>query len=255
MPKPDTRHGATLQAQKGDRPVVGLARWRLAEHGYVSLTMFILTVPLMLLAFGYGFESLRLVYLRNFLESRATMAASAGVAVNYASRNTEGQSKIFIGQPEDTKSGEKALAAAYANYRLNTDSKRTSAILTCGAPGGERFTVEQLHPDETGAANPTSSAAVGGSGERRLQNKLNQKKTEGVDCYFVSRIIGKPLDPDELCSSVATSSGVTLTRPEYGVVVGVNEQVAMTFFKIFNIDERPLDGIQGSALIRASDAC
>lgn len=221
------------------RSGVGWRQWRAAEKGASTLTLFILALPVILLAFGYGFDSVRLTYLRNFLESRAEIAATAGASVTHTADRADPQgtpvvgSTVIIGAYGDSTAGESALARAYSNYMQNTESKRDDRILTC----------TQLAPD---FRYPDTNPAPGPEIDWRLKNFMANNPDK---CLFATQVVGNPIPGEELCSSQVDG------RPEYGVTVGVNERVALTFLKIFNIDDTWVNDIRGTALIRASDNC
>lgn len=91
------------------------------ERGFSTAAIFILMLPLLLGAFGYAFDSLRVTYTKRYLQGRLDLATQAGAAVSYTTQD----GLIRLGDPDQLR-GESAIAQAYAVYAQNTALKRQS---------------------------------------------------------------------------------------------------------------------------------
>jgi hypothetical protein len=95
--------------------------WRLAERGFATAAMFIMSLPLIVGAFGFGFDYARAVYIKAYIQNRATMAVQTAVATN-AITDVNGISTLDVASTE---------TMVYTNYLMNTDSKRQDGTLRC----------------------------------------------------------------------------------------------------------------------------
>lgn len=179
--------------------------------------MFILLLPLIIGVFGYGFDSLRLLYVKNLVQVRADAATQAGVALNYTTV-IDGEERVVLGSPVDVEAGETAMVQAYDNYGINTTLMRppNSNILTCS---GVPLTI---HPNAS-TLNPTSEA-----------------------CAQATAIIGTPISNSDLCSRRTVAA-------EYGVQLRVNETVDTVFLRILGKNQFHLTNITSSSLVRGAN--
>ena len=93
--------------------------WLRAERGFGTAGMFILMLPVIVGIFGYGFESARAVWLKNYIQGRADMATFT--ATTHSTVTTSG--KIVFKAD--------AVPTAYSEYLANTDTKRSDGLLIC----------------------------------------------------------------------------------------------------------------------------
>lgn len=99
------------------RIVARLRKWKLAERGFASTALIIIAIPLILGAFGYGFDTLRLVYAKRYLQGRLDLATQAGASIAY----TNAQGNVRLGEV-----GVQNAAVAEANrvFLENTSNAR-----------------------------------------------------------------------------------------------------------------------------------
>lgn len=205
--------------------------WRSREAGVSVPALFILSLPLLLGAFGYALDSLRVAHLGEVLNSRADQAASTGTQVNYS----EGI-KVFLGSPPTGVLGanpDTAVEAAYGNYVDNTASRRgPGKALSCAT-----ISYVKTNVDLSGTRS-------------QVEDKWRAfLASHNSPCTFYAQIAGNPQEGQNLCTPTASS------RNEYGIVIGMNETVPMTFLKLLNIAETQIRGVEGISFIRANDTC
>lgn len=146
-----------------------IAQWRDEERGMSSVALFILALPLLLLAFGYGFDSLRLVFIKESLQGRLNLAAQAGVSVTYTQPTTTGD-VVTLGSPGELD-GNAARQRAWNSYRLNTEGMRSNGrILMCSQPA------------------------------------WNVEPTNGEPCAGTVTVLGQPLSSSQLCAPLSVPS-------------------------------------------------
>lgn len=95
-------------------------KWRLRERGFASTALIIIAMPLILGAFGFGFDTLRLAYAKRYLQGRLDVATQAGASIGY----TNAQGNIRIG---DAGSTQAAIDEALSVYLDNTSGARPAA--------------------------------------------------------------------------------------------------------------------------------
>jgi hypothetical protein len=87
--------------------------------------MFILSVPMLVAAFGLSMDTARVSYVKDFLDNRANLAVSAAVATAYTS-GTSTDRRVYLGRPSDGATAATALSNARDVYRINTAGFRSS---------------------------------------------------------------------------------------------------------------------------------
>lgn len=95
--------------------------WRNAERGFGMAALTIIAMPLLVAAFGLGFESVRLVYIKDWIQGNADLATGAAVSMAYADPVSQ---RVYLGA--------NATRTAIEVYRDNTSEKRTPAGTTNG---------------------------------------------------------------------------------------------------------------------------
>lgn len=93
--------------------------WRWAERGASSAALVILSLPLIIGVFGFGFDTLRLNYIQRYAQGRVDLATQAAAATTYTDTN----GAIRLGSPSDPYEWE---TVAYDSYARNTSDKRGS---------------------------------------------------------------------------------------------------------------------------------
>lgn len=97
-----------------------LREWRWAERGASSAALIILSMPLMIGAFGFGFDVLRFNYVQRYAQGRVDLATQAAAATTY----TDVDGAIRLGSQWDPYEWE---TVAYDSYARNTEDKRGDA--------------------------------------------------------------------------------------------------------------------------------
>lgn len=195
------------------KKIKSLTNWRKQEKGMSSVALFILALPLLIVAFGYGFDSLRLVFIKESIQDKVTLAAQSGVAVNYVGSN----GLVTLGSPLDGGQSEdiSSKLRAYQIYGQNTAEMRENGqILTCQELEKVQF--------------PTNT-----------------------QCAEYAEIIGEPLTVAQTCTPLSDGNDIRYDNM-YGLKYSVNENVKMTFLTIFGVKETAdLKNITATALVRA----
>lgn len=192
-----------------------LKLWWSTERGVSVSAIFILAMPLIIGVFGLGFDSLRVLHIKNIIQMRVDSATQAGAAINYT-KNTSGPAAtavLELGAPGDPVSGDSALQAMYANYDINTQDMR-GTVLACdpAAPQTLNLTI----------VPPTSDP-----------------------CATVGGIVGTPIKYNDLCKNMSINTN------KYGVRLAVNEKIDTTFLNILAINSVDLKNIHSTSAIRA----
>lgn len=94
--------------------------WRGNEHGASTITIFILAMPLIVGSFGFGFDQVRALYFKNYIQNRADLAVQNAVALN---SSTKADGTILL--------GEKSILDAQDNYTKNTRQYRGNSVFNC----------------------------------------------------------------------------------------------------------------------------
>ena len=225
-----------------------LREWGRSERGMSVPALFILALPMLLAAFGWGFDSMRLQYMKQWLIVRAEAAVAAGTTENYTGPINSVDSTVIIGEenPDGTTDVWPAYDKAWENYELNTENRRDEELLQCDLYG-------DLDPTELGTvpqpgqpyspANPMRTP----SGAEKLMKEYMIKTQPS--CAMVFGIIGTPggvLNPtterQQLCAADADST-------QYGMIVGVNEMLSPVFLTMFGVEAFELRAISGTSLV------
>ena len=93
--------------------------WFKSEKGFSTAAIFILGVPLLVGAFGLAFDSVRLVYIQQYIQGRADLATQAAVNVAYTNATDK---KVYLGNPVGGEAASTVTATTL--YDTNTSSKR-----------------------------------------------------------------------------------------------------------------------------------
>jgi len=162
------------------------------------------------------------MYLRTFVTSRADIAAQAGASTTYSAGSVAtGGYRLLLGAQGDGLTGAHALNVTYLLYWANTQSRR-----------GETLLCTAMVPI-TVAPNP---------GMRTVM-KNNPDK-----CNFYRQIVGTPPAGNRLCEKVGVGD-------IYGIAVGLNEKVPMTFMKILGVQDQWINDVRATSLVRSSNSC
>jgi len=100
-------------------------KWKAAEKGLSSVVIFILGMPMILMAFGFGIDILRVGYAKSVAQSRLDVAVQAGAALSY----TTDRGAVRLGVPVDGHMASASIQRAQQIYTQNTRDFR-------GARGG-----------------------------------------------------------------------------------------------------------------------
>ncbi len=197
--------------------------WRTAERGTASVTIAILTLPFIAAAFGYGFDSLRLVMVRESLEGSLNSAATAAVT---ATRSE--QSQVYFDVPVAQSRAQQVYRAATADER--GDSAGSS--LACPAPTVVSQGVIQPASYEVSRIWPTTPA----SADCLLRLRVSAPAGAFVDPT------GKLVVTNE--NQVCSNRGVL---SELSVGLSTHEEVPMTFLRIVGISDQSLRSVTAYA--------
>lgn len=99
-----------------------IKNWFKKEQGFSTAAVFILSIPLLVGSFGLGLDSVRLIYVQEYLQGRADIATAAAVNTAYTDPASK---KLFLGTKAAGTSG--SLNVASNLYSVNTDPKRRAA--------------------------------------------------------------------------------------------------------------------------------
>lgn len=99
-----------------------IQNWFKKEHGFSTAALFILSIPLLVGSFGLGLDSVRLIYIQEYLQGRADIATAAAVNTAYTDPASK---KLLLGTKAAGTTG--SLNVASNLYSVNTDNKRRSA--------------------------------------------------------------------------------------------------------------------------------
>lgn len=135
-----------------------ISRINKRDAGFSTAAIFILILPMLLGAFGYAFDTLRITYTKRYLQGRLDLATQAGAAVTYTTQD----GLIRLGDPGQLE-GQSALAETYAVYAANTNAKRQpgsrgSSLLECSSSNVKDRAVP-LTPDQVNVG-PAGCAGV-----------------------------------------------------------------------------------------------
>jgi len=189
-------------------------RWRILEAGVSGAALFILSLPLMIGVFGFGFDAMRLAYAKRIAQGRLDLATQSAAAVTY----TRADGTIQLGTPTNPFAWRDV---AYNQYAQNTSSRRkgadgTSSFFQCPPPNG---TVPDYADD-------------------------NQK------CAGIAEVVGTPPPLGfNFCQPPGSQIAPLDTRNVYGVRMSVKEQVPTSFLKLIGIRDMTF-GIRSESLIR-----
>ena len=117
-----------------------LRSWLNGERAFSTAAVFIIALPLIVGVFGLAFDSVRLVYIKSYLQGRADIATQSAVNTSYT--NTRDR-LIYLGAPSDGGSGARSINIANSLYVKNTLSKRgASGFLSTAGTYGTPTTVK-----------------------------------------------------------------------------------------------------------------
>ncbi len=174
-----------------------IRNWRRAEQGMSGAALLILSLPLIIGVFGFGFDVLRLNYAHRFAQGRLDLATQDAAATTYTAED----GSIRLGSPNNP---DEWREVAYNSYAGNTENKRgsgnTAYLLKC------------------------NTASVTG-------DEL------GGECSGVATIVRPESWPDDnppigfdFCNRVSTGD-------VYGVHYDVEETVPTVFMRILGINQ------------------
>ena len=194
-------------------------RWRAAERGTSAVTIAILTIPFIVTAFGYGFDSLRLVMVRESLEGSLNAAATAAVTATVSD-----QSKVYFDVPT-------AQARAQAIYQAETAGERgdsAGSSLACPTPTAVNLGVAQPSSYEQSRSWPSTPD----SADCLLRFRVNAPQGASVDAMQTTVVV----DKGEVCSGNGVAS-------ELSVGLSTHEDVPMTFLRIVGVSDQSLRSV------------
>lgn len=183
--------------------------WKGEEKGSPSTIAVILLMPLLVAAFGFGYDIVRLQYVTSWLNKKAMFAVEAGSANLFLVSRTNG-----LGQDVSlVRLRPNATQVAANSYLTNTASyRRTSgvgAVLLCTRPSITPRAV--LSEDDYNVSLPPVGTPS--------------------NCTGSTYQLGRAPSPDEgslpFCTAIGNNS--------YGVGLTVNEQVQYSFLPIVGI--------------------
>jgi hypothetical protein len=189
-------------------------QWRKAESGFTTVAIFILSLPLIIGLFGYGFDSARSVYFRNYIQGRADIAVAAGVA-----QTTVDASGNLVLSNNATSS---ATATAVQYYLDNTRNMRTEN-------GGGALTCQEGYLGQSGQSGTLSSIGghpTSGSGDQ-------------AGCVGGATITNNSINSGNTCAAG--------TKSAYGVHYTATEKISTTFLGILGIHELTLSPVEAEA--------
>ena len=108
-----------------------MASWWSKERGFASTALIILSIPLILGAFGYGFDAMRLYYAKRYLQGRMDIATQSGAAITF----TDSGGNIRLGDASSRVQA--SIEEAEMVLDENTQSARSSgsaSLLGCDYP-------------------------------------------------------------------------------------------------------------------------
>lgn len=92
-------------------------KWRIAERGVSSIVIFILGMPMILMAFGFGIDIMRVGYAKRVMQSRLDVAVQAGASLSY----TTARGAVRLGVPAN---GQQAAASVLRAQQVYLDNTR-----------------------------------------------------------------------------------------------------------------------------------
>lgn len=112
--------------------------WLKGERGFSTAAVFIIALPLLVGVFGLAFDSVRLVYIKSYLQGRADLATQSAVNTSYTNPANR---LIYLGRPSDGGTGQSSINVADSFYAQNTASKRgTGGFLSSTGTYGQPTT-------------------------------------------------------------------------------------------------------------------
>ncbi len=213
-------------------------RWWLDEKGMSSIVIFILGMPLIIVAFGYGFDSLRLIYVKDSLQGTLNRATQTGVSqtVSYTGQRVDSDGNLknvaLIGLAGNTAKGVPVTSnpitardVAYRFYTWNTADFRSdnSKVLECTPAPGLPATV------------PAQKGSVGAG--------VNTEIICGGNIEYV----GAPLTASELCDDMSDPASA-----KYGLRYTVTETVSAAFLRIAGIQNHYVKDLTSVSYVRGN---
>ena len=185
------------------------------ERGVASISMFILSLPLIIGSFGFGFDEVRGIYIKNYIQSRADIAVQNAVALN---TSTLSNGLLYI----DPSVGD----TVSSNYDTNTQNYRNQSILSC-TPSDTVY---------SGVNNQTYSPTANISQDNKAPA-----------CSQSVTVIGSS---SQSTSCKNLSSNTFVSPVKYGVHFETKEKINTVFLRILGIPTINLGTIKAETLIR-----
>lgn len=201
--------------------------WQQAERGFSAAAILLLAMPLLLGAFGYGFDSIRLSYIKTYLQGRADLAVQTAVTNVYTCGDDANAGPCYarqVGEPVPSKGTVLLGRAAQPGCTYDRDGWRSSTP-NCGVGLDYSYTQNTAAKRSPKILMCTATQVLAGT---------TTATPTGVNCAGGSAVIGNAIDAatGNFCGNV-TGAGVTsLTRPAYGVSFQTNEKVAYVFLSL-----------------------
>lgn len=194
--------------------------WRRGEQGISTAAIFILAMPLIVGAFGYGVDALRLQYTKEIVRSRLDLATQMAAATTY----TDATGQVILGSPTDATYWK---TIGYNIYEQNTARLRGAP----GSPAMLQCPAIEVAPGATGTVitvDPTNTT-------RLCAGEMNQ--------------IGSPQTNWCLAPGTYTGPMGEPIRPVYGVRYAVTETMPTVFLRLLGVRELTFS-VASEALLR-----
>ena len=193
-----------------------LKSWWSKERGVASISMFILSIPLIVGSFGFGFDEVRGIYLKNYIQSRADLAVENAVALD---TKTLSSGALSI----DPSIGDQVSS----NYKDNTLDYRNQSILSC-------------------TPSQTVYSGISGSYYSSTTN-TSIHQDSAPSCTQTVTILG---DSSQTTSCKDLSTNTFANPVKYGVHFEVKEKINTVFLRILGINTINLGTVKAETLIR-----
>lgn len=132
-----------------------ILRWLRSERGFASTALVILAMPLIIGAFAFGFDAVRLVWAERYLQGRLDLATQSGAATLYT--NNRGALRLLT-DPNDPRS---APYVAKQQFIANTVSARPTTSSSFSLLGCSNATISGTGDASCAAAFTLVSAPTG----------------------------------------------------------------------------------------------
>lgn len=203
-----------------------IRRWQHAEGGFSAAAILILALPLLLGAFGYGFDSLRLSYLKTYLQGRADLAVQTAVTNVYTCGDDANSGPCYArqtGEPVPAKGTVLLGRAAQTGCTYDREAWQT-ATPNCGVGLNYSYTENTAAKRSPKILMCTAAQVLAGT---------TTATPTGVNCAGGAKVIGNAISTTGNWCGNVTGAGVTaITRPAYGVSFQVNEKISYVFLSL-----------------------